>query len=65
MVVLDQPVPWIEDQLDIAYEQEELFEYSAFSSSELLNWQRGLERSYTKKSGYDLDRCLESLTVKN
>ena len=65
IVVLDQPVPWIEDQLEIAYEQEELFEYSVFSSSDLLDWQRGLERSYTQRSSYDLNKCLESFSVKN
>jgi len=64
MVVLDQPVPWIEDQLEIAYEQEELFEYSVLSASDLLDWQVGLEESYTQKSGYDLNQCLESFSVK-
>lgn len=61
MVVLDQPVPWFEGQLAVAYQIQQTDPGSGGSRSTLLSWQGGLEAVYYPQEGYDQEACLETI----
>jgi len=63
LIVLDQPVSWFDKQLQFSYVQESLIPEEQIQHSDLLDWQRGNERTFTLKSEYDLDLCLESIAT--
>ena len=61
LIVLDQPVPWFEDQLQIAYAME-VTEFSREGSrSSLLSWQKGLEAAYYPRDDFDLAACIKTI----
>jgi len=64
MIILDQPVPWIGKQIDLAYEIELVNKDSDFQQSHLLDWQQWNIGSYLPKDNYDLDGCLGSVSSK-
>ena len=64
LIILDQPVPWIGKQIDLAYEIELVNKDSDFQQSHLLDWQQWNIGSYLPKDNYDLDGCLGSVSSK-
>ncbi|MHA1513458.1 MAG: hypothetical protein ACTSRJ_05280 [Candidatus Hodarchaeales archaeon] len=63
LIVLDQSVPWFDEQLEFSYIQEPLLNEDLIQRSDLLNWQKGNERTYKLKSENSLDLCLESIST--
>lgn len=62
LIILDQPVPWFDEQLEYSYVKETLKKEDVFQRSNLLEWQRGNEGIYTLKSENNLDLCLKSIS---
>ena len=62
LVMLDQPIPWVSDQLSSAYQLDDSFSFlEGERRSELLDWQGGYQAYYLPREKYDLDSCLETL----
>jgi len=61
LIVLDQSVPWFDEQLEFSYIQESVLNEDLIQRSDLLDWQKGNERIYRLKSENSLDLCLESI----
>ena len=65
MVMLDQPIPWVSDQLSLAYQSDSRFSFlNGESRSELLDWQGGFQAYYLPREEYDLSKCLETIGEK-
>jgi 4-amino-4-deoxy-L-arabinose transferase-like glycosyltransferase len=63
LIVLDQPIPWVSDQLNITYEIDKRFSFLEDQRrSELLEWQGGYQAFYVPKDGADLNRCLVTIS---
>ena len=65
LIILDQPVPWFDEQLEIAYLQETPIDKDKTLYSDLLSWQRDNGGIFLKKSKYDLELCLETISIDN
>ncbi len=62
LIVLDQPVPWISEQISSSYQLDDTFSFLASERrSELLEWQGGFEAFYLPREDYDLSSCLDTL----
>jgi hypothetical protein len=61
LIVLDQSVPWFQDQIADAYMLDPLITAAADRTSELLAWQKGAESRYVPRDEYSSDRCLGNL----
>ena len=59
VIVLDQPVPWFDDQLALAYYLDEEIAEQDYQASELLAWRQGNQGVYLPRVDYDRDRCLQ------
>jgi hypothetical protein len=59
-VVLDQPIPWIDEQLSIAYQQDDRFRFKLDEKrSPQLNWQGGFDAFFIPRPDHDVAICLE------
>jgi hypothetical protein len=59
LVVLDQPIPWIESQLNLSYEHLGNQPGSELGKrSEVLSWQEGDRFRYAPKQIYDVQECI-------
>jgi len=63
LIVLDQSVPWFDEQLEFSYIKESLLNEDLIQRSDLLDWQKGNEITYKLKSENSLDLCLESIST--
>jgi hypothetical protein len=60
MIILDQPIPWIEKQLESAYQVDlSLSTLGEGRKSPLLSWQGGFDAVYIPREGYDPEGCFE------
>lgn len=60
VIMLDQPIPWVEQQIIAAYEIDNRFsDYSGARKSPLLDWQGGFASIYIPRQGIDPIECLE------
>lgn len=60
MIVLDQPLPWIEKQLESAYQAGNSFsDLEGGRRSPLLSWQGGFDAVYIPREVYDPIACFE------
>lgn len=65
MIVLDQPIPWIEEQLTRAYVlNDSLFDTGTGRRSPQLSWQGGFDAIYIPQELYDLEGCLDTIYQK-
>ena len=63
-VMLDQPIPWVSDQLSLAYRSDDRFQFLVGERrSELLDWQGGYQDFYLPLEQYDLKSCLETISI--
>ena len=63
-VMLDQPIPWVSDQLSLAYRSDDRFDFlEGERRSELLDWQGGYQAFYLPQEEYDLNSCLETISI--
>ena len=64
VIALDQPIPWFDEQLDMAYQLDRSFSYTADAKrSQLLYWQGGFDAFYVPLPGHNLDDCLEGISL--
>lgn len=62
MIVLDQPIPWVEMQLETAYQKGDLITLrDKGRRSSQLSWQGGFDDIYFPVEDYDLKDCLSSI----
>lgn len=61
LIILDQPIPWFEEQLNEAYLLIENNPETDFLPGSLLAWQQGNKISYEPKNDFDLGKCLNSI----
>lgn len=64
-IVLDQPIPWFDEQMEIAYMHEPSFSKDKTLYSDLLSWQTDNGEIFLKNSKYDLGLCLETISFEN
>lgn len=63
LVVLDQPLPWIEKQINQAYLPERDLSDMDFQRSNLLEWQQGNSRIFSPKEHFNIEECLSSISM--
>ena len=63
LIVLDQPVPWFDRQLEQAYLQDPATKMIDIEQSELLEWRQGYQRTYIPLMEYNRENCLESISI--
>ena len=62
LIVLDQPIPWIDEQLSMAYQQDRKFGFlDGERRSSLLVWQGGLDALFIPRHQYNPDVCLSRI----
>lgn len=60
MIILDQPIPWIEEQLESAYQVNlSLSTLGQGRKSPLLSWQGGFDAVFIPQEDYDPEGCYE------
>lgn len=60
LIVLDQPIPWIEGQLMSAYQEDNSFSALVGNRrSDLLSWQGGFDAVFVPREGYDPSSCYD------
>lgn len=62
MIILDQPMPWFQEQIEIAYQRSSLGLLPDGSQrSEQLDWQNGYENIYIPANEFEKDRCMRTV----
>jgi len=66
LIILDQPVPWLEEQIMHAYSRKDNshFAVSGFQSK-ATEWQQGFDFRFEPKEDYDYAACLETVSITN
>ena len=62
-IVLDQPVPWFDRQLELAYLLDPETKMIDINQSELLEWRQGYQRTYIPLNEYNRENCLKSISI--
>lgn len=64
MIILDQPMPWFQEQIELAYQQSSLSILPENSQrSEQLDWQNGYANIYNPANEFQKDLCLRTVIV--
>ena len=63
LIVLDQPLPWIDEQINQAYLLEQDLSGLEYQKSNLLRWQQGNSRTYLPKENFNIEQCLSSISM--
>lgn len=63
LVVLDQPMPWFQEQIDLAYlpDPAPLMPLTDRRSQQL-EWQDGYDELFIPRQGYQMDNCLDTIS---
>jgi hypothetical protein len=63
LIILDQPVPWFDSQLEQAYYLDLDTKNLDQGQSQLLGWQLGFQRTYIPRHAYNRESCLASISM--
>ena len=62
LIILDQPLPWFEEQINHAYLPEKKISGVEYHQSNLLKWQQGISRTYLPRENFHIEQCLRSIS---
>ena len=63
LIILDQPLPWFEKQINQAYLPDQELSGVEYHQSNLLEWQQGNLRTYLPRDIFNIEQCLSSISM--